>query len=159
MAAAASSFSPALSSPPSISKTLKPNPKPFSLGFTTSISKGLKALRATTPGFVGVSALGAKMVSVPAIKPLTSLDFETKVFKKEKVNLAGHDEVFDFCLARFLFVSREVVMESMRNVNSTHLFYVPFLFPNDSMSSFHDELRESSVLVSLMVFGDHPTKC
>ncbi|KAB1209818.1 Ketol-acid reductoisomerase, chloroplastic [Morella rubra] len=92
MAAAASSFSPALSSPPSISETLKPNPKPFSLGFTTSISKGLKALRATTPGFVGVSALGAKMVSVPAIKPLTSLDFETKVFKKEKVNLAGHDE-------------------------------------------------------------------
>ena len=32
------------------------------------------------------------MVSMPAIKPPTTLDFETSVFKKEKVTLAGHDE-------------------------------------------------------------------
>ncbi|CDP15924.1 unnamed protein product [Coffea canephora] len=33
------------------------------------------------------------MVSVPpAMKPQTSLDFDTKVFKKEKINLVGHDE-------------------------------------------------------------------
>ncbi|GAB4859626.1 hypothetical protein Ancab_011100 [Ancistrocladus abbreviatus] len=32
------------------------------------------------------------MVSMPAIKPSTTLDFETSVFKKEKISLAGHDE-------------------------------------------------------------------
>ncbi|XP_042957591.1 ketol-acid reductoisomerase, chloroplastic-like [Carya illinoinensis] len=94
MAAATSSFSLALSEPPSLSssKTLKPVSKTFSLGFATSVSKGLGALRAKAPGFVNASALGAKMVSMPAIKPLTSLDFEINIFKKEKVNLAGHDE-------------------------------------------------------------------
>ncbi|KAG2681919.1 hypothetical protein I3760_11G165900 [Carya illinoinensis] len=94
MEAATSSFSLALSEPSSLSssKTLKPVSKTFSLGFATSVSKGLGALRAKAPGFVGASALGAKMVSMPAIKPLTSLDFETNIFKKEKVNLARHDE-------------------------------------------------------------------
>ncbi|XWS44565.1 hypothetical protein CRYUN_Cryun15aG0057400 [Craigia yunnanensis] len=29
---------------------------------------------------------------VPAVKPQTYLDFETSVFKKQKVSLAGHDE-------------------------------------------------------------------
>ncbi|KAL3509218.1 hypothetical protein ACH5RR_028619 [Cinchona calisaya] len=33
------------------------------------------------------------MVSVPsAVKPQISLDFDTEVFKKERINLAGHDE-------------------------------------------------------------------
>lgn len=32
------------------------------------------------------------MVSVPSIIPTTSLDFDTSVFKKEKVTLVGHDE-------------------------------------------------------------------
>ncbi|XAR72558.1 Ketol-acid reductoisomerase [Bertholletia excelsa] len=32
------------------------------------------------------------MVSVPAIKSPMSLDFETSVFKKDKISLAGHDE-------------------------------------------------------------------
>ncbi|XP_037494772.1 ketol-acid reductoisomerase, chloroplastic [Jatropha curcas] len=32
------------------------------------------------------------MVSAPSITPMTSLDFETSVFKKEKITLAGHDE-------------------------------------------------------------------
>ncbi|KAG6537161.1 hypothetical protein ZIOFF_002246 [Zingiber officinale] len=41
------------------------------------------------------SALGAKMVSVPSIgKAVPFLDFETSVFKKEKITLAGNDEVF-----------------------------------------------------------------
>jgi len=30
--------------------------------------------------------------SVPSVKPMISLDFETSVLKKEKVSLAGHDE-------------------------------------------------------------------
>ncbi|XP_042379892.1 ketol-acid reductoisomerase, chloroplastic-like [Zingiber officinale] len=39
------------------------------------------------------SALGAKMVSVPSIgKSVPFLDFETSVFKKEKITLAGNDE-------------------------------------------------------------------
>ncbi|XP_030929620.1 ketol-acid reductoisomerase, chloroplastic [Quercus lobata] len=96
MSAATSSFAPAaaISAPSSsISKTLSPVSKPFCLGFATSFSKGLKALRATSgvTGSTG-SSLGAKMVSVPAIKAPTLLDFDTKVFNKEKVNLAGHDE-------------------------------------------------------------------
>ncbi|RRT57233.1 hypothetical protein B296_00014178 [Ensete ventricosum] len=42
----------------------------------------------------GGTALAARMVfSVPSIgRPAPSLDFETSVFKKEKVTLAGHDE-------------------------------------------------------------------
>ncbi|KAH6780660.1 ketol-acid reductoisomerase [Perilla frutescens var. hirtella] len=36
--------------------------------------------------------MAARMVSVPAIKPQEALDFQTSVFTKEKVNLAGHDE-------------------------------------------------------------------
>ena len=39
--------------------------------------------------------------SVPSVKPMISLDFETSVFKKEKVSLAGHDEVFTFILDLF----------------------------------------------------------
>ena len=112
---AATTFSPALSAPSStISKILKPVSKPFSLGFVTSVSKDLKALRATTPDSVGGSALGAKMVSVPAIKPLTSLDFDTKFFKKEKVNLAGHDEVFDFIFSHFSVGLRLVLRKCAR---------------------------------------------
>ena len=33
------------------------------------------------------------MVSAPTIKHQTILDFETSVFKKEKISMAGHDEV------------------------------------------------------------------
>ena len=39
-------------------------------------------------------ALVVRMVaSPPTMTPQTSLDFETSVFKKEKVSLAGHNEV------------------------------------------------------------------
>ncbi|XP_020596446.1 ketol-acid reductoisomerase, chloroplastic isoform X2 [Phalaenopsis equestris] len=41
----------------------------------------------------GGAVLGARMVAAPIISnPVPSLDFETSVFKKEKVNLAGHEE-------------------------------------------------------------------
>jgi hypothetical protein len=59
-------------------------------------SKTFKPLKASNGNVTG-GVLGAKMVSsVPSVKPLISLDFETSVFKKEKVSLAGHDEVRTF---------------------------------------------------------------
>ncbi|PKI42759.1 hypothetical protein CRG98_036887, partial [Punica granatum] len=97
---AATSFSPSFSAPSSSAKAVNPSPKATplasNLGFLSSSSRSLRALKASAAGNgaaqVSGSALGARMVSVPAIKPLTSLDFETSVFKKEKINLAGHDE-------------------------------------------------------------------
>ncbi|KAK9285593.1 hypothetical protein L1049_024788 [Liquidambar formosana] len=97
---AAASFSPSFSSPSSSSpssKTLKPAPKTLglNLGFLSSSSKSLKPLTAARvlPSHSGSgSALRVRMVSMPAVKPPTLLDFETSVFKKEKVTLAGHDE-------------------------------------------------------------------
>ncbi|KAF8409030.1 hypothetical protein HHK36_005102 [Tetracentron sinense] len=94
--AAATSFAPSVAATPSSSKTLKPVVKTagLNLGFISS-SQTLKPLiarvfsRNASP--TGGSALGARMVSMPAIKPMT-LDFETSVFKKEKVTLAGHEE-------------------------------------------------------------------
>ncbi|KAG5047366.1 hypothetical protein JHK86_016772 [Glycine max] len=42
---------------------------------------------------VAMATLGARMVAAaPAVTPPASLDFETSVFKKEKINLSGHDE-------------------------------------------------------------------
>ncbi|KAG4967860.1 Ketol-acid reductoisomerase, chloroplastic [Glycine max] len=42
---------------------------------------------------VAMATLGARMVAAaPTVTPPASLDFETSVFKKEKINLAGHDE-------------------------------------------------------------------
>ncbi|XP_027170908.1 ketol-acid reductoisomerase, chloroplastic [Coffea eugenioides] len=80
----------------SASKTLKPQLN--NLSFLSSSSPSLKTLSAraaasSSAASGGGSALAARMVSVPpAMKPQTSLDFDTKVFKKEKINLAGHDE-------------------------------------------------------------------
>ncbi|GFS34742.1 ketol-acid reductoisomerase [Actinidia rufa] len=97
MAAAASS-SPSVAASLSSSKTLKPASKAlggFNLGFTSS-KTALKPLTArvfTGNGGSGSgSVLGSRMVSMPAIKPPISIDFETSVFKKEKIALAGHDE-------------------------------------------------------------------
>ncbi|KAE9464473.1 hypothetical protein C3L33_03586, partial [Rhododendron williamsianum] len=90
---AATSFSPALapSPSPSSSKTLKPAPKTLGglrLGFLSS-KTALKPLKARAfPG----SSLRVQAVSVPAMKPPTTIDFETSVFNKEKITLAGHDE-------------------------------------------------------------------
>jgi ketol-acid reductoisomerase len=42
----------------------------------------------------GGGTFAAKMISATSIgKPLLSLNFETSVFKKEKISLAGYDEV------------------------------------------------------------------
>ncbi|KAG5234966.1 ketol-acid reductoisomerase [Salix suchowensis] len=95
--AAATSFSTTLTTP-NPSKTLKPaSPRSLlcnsNLGFSSSLSsKTFKPLKASN-GSNSAGVLGAKMVSsVPSVKPMISLDFETSVFKKEKVSLAGHDE-------------------------------------------------------------------
>ncbi|KAF5948245.1 hypothetical protein HYC85_014202 [Camellia sinensis] len=104
MSAVATSFSASVAaaggSASSSSKTLKPVSKtlPLNLGFLSSSSsktalKSLKASRFLPGNKVGSgSALGARMVSTPAMKPLTSLDFDSSVFNKEKITLAGHDE-------------------------------------------------------------------
>ncbi|OAY63717.1 Ketol-acid reductoisomerase, chloroplastic [Ananas comosus] len=114
MAAAASS---SLALAPSSSyhcKTLKPPaPKTLTitlpLGFSSSSSSSsyfrtLPCLLSrfpadASPGIAGErrgcggGALGATMVSAPSIaKPFPTLDFETSVFKKEKITLAGHEE-------------------------------------------------------------------
>lgn len=66
------------------------------LALQSSSSKlGFKSLRLRRCAAASGSALGARMVSVPAVKAPALLDFDTKVFKKEKINLAGHDEVFE----------------------------------------------------------------
>ncbi|KAL7234002.1 hypothetical protein ACSBR1_017578 [Camellia fascicularis] len=97
---AATSFSPSVAaaagSASSSSKTLKPASKTlgFNLGFLSSSSSktALKSLKAQVMlgNRVGLgSALGARMDSMPV---MTSLDFDSSVFKKEKITLAGHDE-------------------------------------------------------------------
>ncbi|KAK3036494.1 hypothetical protein RJ639_030508 [Escallonia herrerae] len=131
--AAAASLSPsvtaAASSSSSSLKALKSATQspPLNLGFLSSSSsktalKSLKAARAN-PAHVGSgpgSALGARMVSVPAIKPPTLLDFETSVFYKEKITLAGYEEALlfsclDFFYRSFCFfemVSRRLYVEA-----------------------------------------------
>ncbi|XP_016502402.1 ketol-acid reductoisomerase, chloroplastic-like [Nicotiana tabacum] len=95
-AATATSFS-ISSSTSSASKSLKPALS-GSLGFLSSSSPSLKPLRAKSlscngSGSSSGAALNARMVAAPAtIKAPFSLDFETSVFNKEKVTLAGHDE-------------------------------------------------------------------
>ncbi|XP_016455731.1 ketol-acid reductoisomerase, chloroplastic [Nicotiana tabacum] len=96
-AAAATSFSISTSSPTPSSKSLKPS-LAGNLGFLSSSTPSLKPLRAKSAVSCGSSsssgaALAARMVSAPAVvKAPVSLDFETSVFKKEKITLAGHDE-------------------------------------------------------------------
>ncbi|KAK4793277.1 hypothetical protein SAY86_023712 [Trapa natans] len=74
----------------------KASPSSLNLGFLSSSNKSLTALKLSSSGngfaVACGSTLGAQMIAAPAIAPLTSLDFETSVFKKEKINLAGHDE-------------------------------------------------------------------
>ncbi|XP_073119095.1 ketol-acid reductoisomerase, chloroplastic [Henckelia pumila] len=68
-----------------------------SLSFLSSSSPSLKPLRAAAAASVGEasaagSAMSARMVSVSPLKTPASLDFDSSVFTKEKINLAGHDE-------------------------------------------------------------------
>ncbi|CAN6443821.1 unnamed protein product [Victoria cruziana] len=66
--------------------------KSVSLSSSACLSSPTQLLRTTWKSTGGKGALGAQMVAVPAVKQETVLDFETSVFKKEKVTLAGHDE-------------------------------------------------------------------
>ncbi|KAL6570783.1 hypothetical protein OROGR_000333 [Orobanche gracilis] len=82
----------ATSSPkPSITPTIAP---PISVGFLPSSSPSLKLLRATSRAASPAcgSALATRMVSASAIKRPAYVDFDTSVFTKEKINLAGYDE-------------------------------------------------------------------
>ncbi|CAL9117119.1 unnamed protein product [Musa acuminata var. zebrina] len=95
--AAAQPFTPSAS----LSTALKPAaPRTLGFGSFFSFAKSPSHLlrrihtHAAPGGRVGGAALAARMVSsLPSIGgSVTSLDFESSVFKKEKVNLAGHDE-------------------------------------------------------------------
>ncbi|KAM0067196.1 putative ketol-acid reductoisomerase (NADP(+)) [Helianthus debilis subsp. tardiflorus] len=91
--ATATTFS---SVPPTTSSS--PSPTLKTLGFTTtflSSKTSFKSLHARVfpSNMTYFSIMGARMVASPTItKSPVSLDFETSVFKKEKVNLAGHEE-------------------------------------------------------------------
>ncbi|XP_060211425.1 ketol-acid reductoisomerase, chloroplastic-like [Lycium barbarum] len=91
-AAAATSFCISASSTSSSStKSLKVPTLSSNLGFPSSSFKPLGATESLSSTRNG--ALNARMVAAPAtIKPPISLDFETSVFNKEKVTLAGRDE-------------------------------------------------------------------
>ncbi|KAH7859600.1 hypothetical protein Vadar_003094 [Vaccinium darrowii] len=98
MAAATTSFSPSLApatSSSSSSKNLKPAYKTLWFLSSKTTLKPLKAraLPGNGAGPSSGSALRVRMVSVPADhKPPTLIHFETSVFNKEKVTLAGQDE-------------------------------------------------------------------
>ncbi|CAL0322570.1 unnamed protein product [Lupinus luteus] len=92
--AVTTSFSPAISAAP---ETLA---KPVTRSFATaslapqplSSKLSFKSL-SLRQCVAGGSAIGARMVSAPAVsKTPALLDFETSVFKKEKISLAGNDE-------------------------------------------------------------------
>ncbi|GKD29343.1 ketol-acid reductoisomerase, chloroplastic-like protein [Tanacetum coccineum] len=86
--AAATTFSALTPATSSAASTASLKVAPKSLGFNVGGKSCSKSLKAS-----GGSALGAKMVSAPVIsRPPTLLDFETFVFNKEKINLAGYDE-------------------------------------------------------------------
>ncbi|XP_022863555.1 ketol-acid reductoisomerase, chloroplastic [Olea europaea var. sylvestris] len=96
-AAAPTTFSSSSTTSSALSKLLKPPTKvpALSLGFLSSSTPSLNRLRASASqagASPAGSALSARMVSAPAIKPSVSLDFDTSVFTKEKINLSGHDE-------------------------------------------------------------------
>ncbi|KAI7734241.1 hypothetical protein M8C21_011554, partial [Ambrosia artemisiifolia] len=92
-AAATTTFSavtPTTSSSPS--PTLKTTPQTLCFLSSKTSFKSLQA-RLFSSNTTSGSALGARMVASPTItKSPVSLDFDTSVFKKEKVNLAGHEE-------------------------------------------------------------------
>ncbi|KAJ8483538.1 hypothetical protein OPV22_016023 [Ensete ventricosum] len=96
-AVATISLAPSSTPPASCTKIQKPAPGTLVLGSSAaSLSSSSMSLRHVVPagGRGGRSAVhGARMVSVPSVeKPPPSLDFETSVFNKEKITLAGHVE-------------------------------------------------------------------
>ncbi|CAL9121134.1 unnamed protein product [Musa textilis] len=96
-AVATISLAPSSTPPASRAKIQKPAPGTLVLGSSAaSLSSSSISLRHVVPAGGGggrSAAFGARMVSVPSVeKPPPSLDFETSVFKAEKITLAGHDE-------------------------------------------------------------------
>ncbi|KAJ0016458.1 hypothetical protein Pint_10418 [Pistacia integerrima] len=94
---AATSLKPSVSLSPA---QHKPKTSDFGRSFlspsVSSYSPSLKALISRVPSHSGSSTVRSsfapKMVSFSSVTPATSLDFQTKVFQKEKISLAGHDE-------------------------------------------------------------------
>lgn len=90
MAAATSSCSTAISSSSkTLTKTTSTTFPPTNLSFSKLHPQPVRARRCIAVG----SALGARMVSAPPAARPALLDFDTSIFKKERVNLAGQDEV------------------------------------------------------------------
>lgn len=90
-------------------KTLdsKPQPTSFLTPSTFSYSPSLKSLIARVPTVNNASSNARSSISatmVSTVAPTISLDFDTSVFKKEKISLAGHDEVLLRLLAFYDFV-------------------------------------------------------
>ncbi|XP_071725319.1 ketol-acid reductoisomerase, chloroplastic-like [Rutidosis leptorrhynchoides] len=88
-ATSASTFTPSLSTP---SSSTSSNPKSSFLGFKFGLFNEIKPLKASS---CGGSSMAARMMvsSMPAtVKAPMSLDFETSVFRKENISLAGHEE-------------------------------------------------------------------
>ncbi|XP_022857176.1 ketol-acid reductoisomerase, chloroplastic-like [Olea europaea var. sylvestris] len=95
--AAPTTFSSSTTTSSALSKFFKPSNKvpALSLGFLSSSTQSLNRLRASASragASPAGSVLSARMVSTPTIKRPASLDFDTSVFTKEKINLSGHDE-------------------------------------------------------------------
>ncbi|KAM2700875.1 hypothetical protein FF1_002686 [Malus domestica] len=92
------------------SSTSKTQVAPSSLRFSFVVTKPINPLRAKATRGSIVSGFGsafeACMVSLSSIKSPHSLDFETSVFTKEKINLAGHEEYIvrrSISLTKFVF--------------------------------------------------------
>ncbi|KAF5948339.1 hypothetical protein HYC85_014296 [Camellia sinensis] len=120
----------------SSSKTRKPASKTldFNLGFLSSSSLSSKtALKSLKPQVFPKNrvssgpALGTRMVSMPAMKPLTLIDFETNIFKKEKITLDGHDEVHLIAIHG----------EQQRVSVVCHRWSYPGVYPKERRSSRH----------------------
>ncbi|GLT37403.1 hypothetical protein SLA2020_117210 [Shorea laevis] len=150
--AAAASFAPSLSTPtskrlPTFQKSRKTLGE-LNLGFSSSNSKSLKSLNAARTGSGngrGGSALAARMVAVPAVKPLTSHDFETSGFKKEKISLAGHDEaVTYFCVlcGCTTLLEEEGICSSCCRMHSRGLSRLALLGPAQAQN-LRDSLAEA----------------
>ncbi|CAN1270013.1 Ketol-acid reductoisomerase, chloroplastic, partial [Linum perenne] len=89
-AAAAAVMTPAVSTP---SSSLKPKASSFSsVGFLSNSSSAKPLVSRISARGGRSSRMTVSMVSTPAVAPTISLDFQTSVFNKEKISLAGHDE-------------------------------------------------------------------
>lgn len=108
MAAAASSscYTAVSASSKTLAKPVAKSFSPTNLSFSKLSFQPARARRCTAVG----GALGTRMVSAPPVTLPASLDFETSIFKKERINLAGHDEVRDS--SKFLIYSEKLSLSN-----------------------------------------------